>query len=417
MRTITCLFSSVLFSALASISVHAQGGGLPAKPELKSPSGKITDTTPTYSWGATANTDKYKVQVYDNTGRVISNWYTAKEVGCGSGSGTCSLNSSTVLAYGSGKWRVRGKNGSGKGPFSDYLNFTVEKASTGLTGTPALISPSGNITDNTPTYSWAALAYAEDYKVQVYDKTGRVISRWYSAKEVGCGSGSGTCSLTSSTVLADGSGKWRVKGRNDTTKGAYSDYLNFTVDSNGGGETTPVNTAPSVTITAPTNDTSIDEGTQLTLSGVASDKEEGDLSANISWSSSLDGSLATTTNLSVGTHTITASVSDSDGLTATDQINLTVTATKPSTVTATLSWNIPDSRENGEALELYEIGGYEILFKKAGDSLYYSETITDAQVSNHVISDLEPGDYEFKITAYDTEGLYSTYTITTAVVQ
>ena len=179
----------------------------------------------------------------------------------------------------------------------------------------------------------------------------------------------------------------------------------------------PTNTAPSVTITAPSSNTSVEEGTTVTFSGTATDNEDGDLSGNITWNSSLDGSISPTTTLSVGTHTITAAVSDSGGLSASDQIALTVTAPEPTTISVTLSWSIPSTRENGETLEQYEIGGYEVLFKKVGDTLYYSETINDGLTAQHVVSNLEPGDYEFKIAAFDNEGIYSQYTSTSVLVE
>ena len=194
--------------------------------------------------------------------------------------------------------------------------------------------------------------------------------------------------------------------KNQDLKG-WAKRAGYTSDLCSAGEaSTSFNGAPSIAITAPTNSTNIEEGTEIILSGVASDDEDGDLSANISWSSSLDGSLATVTSLSVGTHTLTASISDSGGLTATDQTSLTVTAAPPGAVSVTVSWSIPSSRENGEALGLYEISGYEILYKKVGDSLYYSEKLTDALMTEYVVADLNPGDYEFKISAFDNEGLY-----------
>ena len=95
----------------------------------------------------------------------------------------------------------------------------------------------------------------------------------------------------------------------------------------GGG--TPVNTPPSVTITSPANGSSFEAGTPVGFTGTASDAEDGSLSGSISWTSSLDGALGTGASispvLSEGTHTITASVTDSGGLTDTDVITVTIT--------------------------------------------------------------------------------------------
>jgi hypothetical protein len=80
--------------------------------------------------------------------------------------------------------------------------------------------------------------------------------------------------------------------------------------------------------------TTIVSGTPLTLAGTASDDEDGDLTDSLAWSSNLEGSLGTggtvTATLStVGSHTITAAITDSDGLTDADAITVSVTESSP----------------------------------------------------------------------------------------
>jgi hypothetical protein len=101
-----------------------------------------------------------------------------------------------------------------------------------------------------------------------------------------------------------------------------------------------INTSPDVTITAPPDGTVVAEGASITLQGAATDLEDGNLSANLSWLSNLDGQLGsgasmTRSDLSPGTHTITAFVTDSGGLGASDQIALAVSANTPPIVTIT----------------------------------------------------------------------------------
>lgn len=96
----------------------------------------------------------------------------------------------------------------------------------------------------------------------------------------------------------------------------------------------PVNTAPAVTITAPADGTSVEEGTAVTFTASATDAEDGDLAAGLVWSSDLDGVLGsggsvTLASLSVGTHLVTASVTDSGGLTTATAINVTITPPPP----------------------------------------------------------------------------------------
>jgi hypothetical protein len=79
------------------------------------------------------------------------------------------------------------------------------------------------------------------------------------------------------------------------------------------------NTAPVVTIVAPLPGLSITVGTSIAFTGSAQDKEDGVLSSKIKWTSNLDGLLGTGSSLSktltVGTHTVVATVTDSGGVT------------------------------------------------------------------------------------------------------
>jgi hypothetical protein len=90
------------------------------------------------------------------------------------------------------------------------------------------------------------------------------------------------------------------------------------------------NTAPTVTISAPAVGTSVTGGTSINFSGSASDKEDGNLSAAVSWRSSVDGQIGTgasfSRTLTAGSHTITASVTDSRGASSSRQTTVTVTA-------------------------------------------------------------------------------------------
>jgi thermitase len=96
----------------------------------------------------------------------------------------------------------------------------------------------------------------------------------------------------------------------------------------------PGNTAPTVVILTPGNNSSALNSDQISFTGTASDVEDVGLNAaNLSWSSSLDGFLGAgsgfTHMLSVGTHTITASATDSGALTGSASVTVTVTALPP----------------------------------------------------------------------------------------
>ncbi len=104
------------------------------------------------------------------------------------------------------------------------------------------------------------------------------------------------------------------------------------------------NTAPVVTITTPSGNISVVEGTSVSFAGTATDAEDGPLTGSLSWSSNLDGVIGSgasfsTSSLSVGVHTITASVSDSGGASASDTVGVTVTADPGTGCTDCIDWN------------------------------------------------------------------------------
>jgi hypothetical protein len=125
-----------------------------------------------------------------------------------------------------------------------------------------------------------------------------------------------------------------------------SDSITVIVLPAGGG-----NTAPTVNISSPADGTVIAAGESLAFSAGANDAEDGDITAALAWTSSIDGLLAATggsvsLTLSQGTHVITAAVSDSGGLPATDAI--TVTVTPPGGVPEVLDLQISAGADDAE---------------------------------------------------------------------
>ena len=97
----------------------------------------------------------------------------------------------------------------------------------------------------------------------------------------------------------------------------------------------PRDLRPTAIITAPADGSSFASGTSVTFTGTGTDPEDGALSgASLVWTSNLDGQFGTsgsvtTSGLSIGLHTIRFRVTDSDGLTDTDVISVTITNNLP----------------------------------------------------------------------------------------
>lgn len=90
------------------------------------------------------------------------------------------------------------------------------------------------------------------------------------------------------------------------------------------------NAAPSVTISAPAGE-SVTEGATVTFQGTATDPEDGELTASLSWTSDRDGTIGSggtfqRSDLSVGVHRIVASAADRQGVRAADTASVTVGA-------------------------------------------------------------------------------------------
>ena len=163
----------------------------------------------------------------------------------------------------------------------------------------------------------------------LYNAAGRFIGQLHG--------GPSACGATGNN-LSDYYGRfsvsWTGGGTNSTRVSNWLDAGNTGatttngLDNGGGGG--GGNTAPSVSISSPASGASFASGTSVTFTGTATDTQDGTLTANLAWTSSLNGAIGTggsfsTSSLSVGTHTITASVTDSGGLSGSSSRSITIT--------------------------------------------------------------------------------------------
>jgi len=76
------------------------------------------------------------------------------------------------------------------------------------------------------------------------------------------------------------------------------------------------------------------------------------------------------------------------------------------TDTVSLSWQRPETREDGSDLMASEIDRYEVFFGSSSGE--YDQSIETLSTSTE-ISDLSEGKYYFAVKAYDTDGLASAF--------
>jgi hypothetical protein len=194
-------------------------GTPPGPTTLISPSGPIDNTKPTtYTWNAVKSSSDYYLWVNGPSGKVFSQWYTAAEANCAGGAVPCSVTSDTTLAIGNYTWWVLTYNSDGLGFWSTPLNFSLGKST--------LISPSGRIETNKPTYSWSSVKGAAYYYLWVNGPSGKVFSQWYTAAYANCDNE--TCWVTADTKLAFGNYTWWILPYS-SDYGPWSDPLNFTL--------------------------------------------------------------------------------------------------------------------------------------------------------------------------------------------
>ena len=178
----------------------------------------------------------------------------------------------------------------------------------------------------------------------------------------------------------------------------------------------PVNTAPTISIDSPTNGSSVEETTALLFKATAADAEDGNLSGQVQWSSSLDGSIANLSTLSVGDHVITATVADSDGVSVSDSIALTVTAIEVATThDLSISWDAPTHRADGTLLMAEEIHGYRIRWTNEATGATESVMVEDAYATHHQLTALESGVYQITLNTLDVGGRISADSTVTMV--
>lgn len=121
-------------------------------------------------------------------------------------------------------------------------------------------------------------------------------------------------------------------------------------------------------------------------------------------SKSASTSSATHSTTSHPSSAASSAVEQSDSSRNSEQSNSSTASPK----TVRIEWVPPYQRENGEDLQINEIGGYEIRYKPSNSNLYVNEVISVGNITSLEIDTIEIGS-TILIAAFDTNGLYSRF--------
>jgi subtilisin family serine protease len=95
---------------------------------------------------------------------------------------------------------------------------------------------------------------------------------------------------------------------------------------------------PTLVINSPVNNAKLAfDKRPFLLGATATDVQDGNLNGSITWRSSKDGLISSTANLTLGNHTLTASVTDSNGFTSSASVNVSVRNAPTVAITAPAS--------------------------------------------------------------------------------
>jgi len=130
----------------------------PTFPIPQSPSGTITDTTPTFKWTKISGATQYYLVVYEGTS--TSALYTKTVLSSACGSTRCSYTPTNILSDGAYKWKVRAYVGGAWNTYSPRMSFVVTTPPA-----PTDVQASDGTYTNKVLVSWNTSSGATSYKV------------------------------------------------------------------------------------------------------------------------------------------------------------------------------------------------------------------------------------------------------------
>ncbi|TQV89336.1 polymorphic toxin-type HINT domain-containing protein [Aliikangiella coralliicola] len=214
------------------------------------PQGTINDTTPNFSWDALANAEYYNLEILSGNQllhkiqNITTNNYTLPAQKALS-DGECYV------------WQVRGYLNYAEHGLWTQQSICVDESAAVLS-VPLNLSPGGNITDTTPTFSWNPVSGAENYRLHVTQNSTLI----YDPEPLPT-----TNTYTGSELTASGCYDWKVRAEaSGMVPSDWSEIRTFCYEdsqsSNKTGEISPfTSSSNSLGITANAPYTSINEFT------------------------------------------------------------------------------------------------------------------------------------------------------------
>ncbi len=234
---------------------------VPATADTMAPTVAVTTPTSTGTYTATSATVAVSGTASDNVGVTQVSW-TTNRGGSGVATGTTAWSIASVpLGSGTTILTVTARDAANN-TASATLTVTYNSPPAAAT----LLAPTGTIATATPSFSWTAVSNATEYQLWVNDaSTAAKIFITYPAAAVGCGAGTGTCTVSPGVTLAAGAAMWWIRTSN-AVGGTWSAAMAITVPA--AADTT----MPTVAVTTPTSTgTYTATSATIAVSGTASD--------------------------------------------------------------------------------------------------------------------------------------------------